>query len=88
MLGCDKWLYSYGRPKYGFESHANRRMDHSDCNHPVALGWVALLFFVVFCVIGAQVLLTLFIGIIATAMEEADEEGDAQKVIMVRVRVP
>ncbi len=74
--GCDNWLYSYGRA-YG-ETQIHKR-DHSNCNHPHAAGWVAIGFCVLFCVVGAQVLLTLFIGIIATAMEESKAEQDKKK---------
>lgn len=37
----------------------------------MAFGWVAVAFFVPFVVVGAQVLMTLFVGVVATAMEEA-----------------
>jgi len=60
-LGCDKWLYSYGRG-FGNGTLAIQRRDHADCNHPYAFGWIAVLYCVSFVVLGAQVLLSLFIG--------------------------
>ena len=66
MYGCDKWAYGYGRAfgVLAIDSKVN-------CNHPQGLGWISVIYFVSFCVLGSQVLLTLFIGIIATSMEEA-----------------
>lgn len=49
--------------------------DHMElCEHPQANYLVTSLFFVVFIVLGALVLLTLFIGVVATSMEEAADE--------------
>jgi voltage-gated sodium channel len=41
------------------------------CTSPHPQGFVAVLYFVCFIVIGAQILLTLFIGVVTTSMEEA-----------------
>lgn len=43
------------------------------CRHPKATGLIAVAYYVIFIIIGAQVLLTLFIGVIATSMDEARE---------------
>jgi hypothetical protein len=43
------------------------------CRHPKATGLIAVIYYVIFIIIGAQVLLTLFIGVIATSMDEARE---------------
>lgn len=61
MFSCEHWLYTYGVEEYGFARQSQRRA-HSSCDQPQALGWLAALYFVVFVVIAAQVLLTLFIG--------------------------
>jgi hypothetical protein len=85
MFGCTGWLYGYGRPEYGFASFANRKSDFSDCNHPAALGWIAAAYFVVFGVVGAQIVLNLFIGIITGAMEEAKTDHEKERVVEVCV---
>jgi voltage-gated sodium channel len=41
------------------------------CSSPHGSGLIAALFFLIFIVIGAQILLTLFIGVVTTSMEEA-----------------
>eukprot|EP00613_Pedinella_sp_CCMP2098_P075335 CAMPEP_0171912944 /NCGR_PEP_ID=MMETSP0993-20121228/11445_1 /TAXON_ID=483369 /ORGANISM="non described non described, Strain CCMP2098" /LENGTH=1353 /DNA_ID=CAMNT_0012546867 /DNA_START=112 /DNA_END=4169 /DNA_ORIENTATION=- len=70
MFGCDVYGYEFGKKSLGF-SEQSLEGDHANCNDPRALGWVAALFMVTFVIIGSMVLLTLFIGIVATAMEEA-----------------
>jgi hypothetical protein len=80
MLGCDNWLYEYGK-RFGEKS--KRTFDNNDCDHPEPMGWIAVLYFVVFCVLGSQILLNLFIGVIATAMEEASMNGEESDVINV-----
>jgi voltage-gated sodium channel len=44
------------------------------CDHPHASFLITSLFFIVFILLGALVLLTLFIGVVATSMEEAADE--------------
>jgi len=83
-LGCDQWGYEFGSAvgdgsraprgqglpngssdlRWGMPSKAN-------CDNPSALGWVSVIYFVSFEIFGSLVLLTLFIGIVATSMEEA-----------------
>ncbi len=75
MHGCDKWAingYGYGRALG--QPPAIQKRDRSNCNHPSALGWVTVAYFITFCIIGSQVLLTLFIGIIASSLEESKED--------------
>lgn len=71
-LGCDKWLYEFGRPSLGFDSTARKSRDN--CNHPQPMGWIAIFYFVIFCVMGGMVLLTLFVGVVATAYSAAKDE--------------
>ena len=59
MLGCDQWGYELGRP---FGQHQIHKRDLSDCNHPNATGWIAVVYCIGAVVFGAQVLITLFIG--------------------------
>lgn len=76
MVGCDHWMYGYGRV-FGETTFKNR--DHSNCNFPSAWGYISVAYFVFFEVIGSMVLLTLFIGIVCTAMEEAKEDRKEEK---------
>jgi voltage-gated sodium channel len=72
MLGCDQYGYSFGRLKLGFDDKADE--NYLNCSHPRARGWIAALFMIVFIVFGSLVMLNLFIGIVATAMEEAKSD--------------
>ncbi|GMI02942.1 hypothetical protein TrVE_jg10438 [Triparma verrucosa] len=58
MYGCDQYGYS-AWPQY--------------CTDPYASGAMAGIFFVIFVIIGGLVLLTLFIGVVSTSMEEAQQ---------------
>ena len=80
-LGCDRWAYEFGRPAFGFSDKGRVKADRVNCNHPKGLGWLAIAYFIVFIILGALVLLTLFIGIVATAMEEAkaDQKVEAKR---------
>ena len=62
-----------GIPDYGGPRH-----EPFDCSQE-RLSWMSALFFIVFVIIGALVLLSLFIGTITTAMEEATMEQCAEK---------
>ena len=86
MYGCDHWEYGYGR----FNGKISRdKKAHANCNDPYAWGWLAAFFMVSFVILGALVLLTLFIGIVATAMEEAKHQQrlDAKNEIKLLERV-
>jgi len=56
MWGCDR---------YGYDSMPE------DCTSPLAWGWLATVYFVFFAVIGSMVLVTLFLGVVTTSMEQA-----------------
>ncbi|GMH84050.1 hypothetical protein TL16_g09799 [Triparma laevis f. inornata] len=58
MYGCDQYGYS-AWPEY--------------CTDPHASGAMAGIFFVIFVIIGGLVLLTLFIGVVSTSMDEAQQ---------------
>jgi len=49
-------------------------------------GWLAAILFSVFTVIGALVLMTLFIGVVTTSMEEATEKQNEAKEVAARVK--
>jgi hypothetical protein len=53
MFGCDNWAYTYGRKASGEKSW--QQHNHFNCNHPFAYGWVAVAYFISFCVIGSHV---------------------------------
>jgi hypothetical protein len=77
MLGCEHFMYEYGR-HYGTIARL-QKVDKANCNHSSGLGWVAAVYFLSFAVIGGQVLLTLFIGIVATSMEEKKAENEDEE---------
>jgi hypothetical protein len=98
MLGCNHWMYSLGRADVGwpnsefsqnFGSKVIMKADKSNCNHPEAFGWIAAAFFLGFALLSGQVLITLFVGIIATSMEEAKmkNEEDAKRQVRLEKRV-
>merc|ERR1719310_510899 len=49
-------------------------------------GWLAAILFSTFTVIGALVLMTLFIGVVTTSMEEATEKQNEAKEVAARVK--
>mmetsp|Transcript_140 Transcript_140/g.277 ORF Transcript_140/g.277 Transcript_140/m.277 type:complete len:938 (+) Transcript_140:152-2965(+) len=62
MFGCDNYGYD------GMEE---------ECKNPKRWGWLAGLYFVVFVILGALVLLTLFLGVVTTSMEKATRQMKA-----------
>ncbi|CAM9197022.1 unnamed protein product, partial [Heterosigma akashiwo] len=64
MWGCAR--YGYGHIGYG--DTADKLCDPAKSN---GLGWLAALYFVVFAVIGSLILVTLFLGVVTTSMEQA-----------------
>jgi len=74
MYGCDRYGYDWPTP------------NEMGCNKPYAYGIWAVLFFICFIIIGALVILTLFIGVVTTAMEEATDAHKVEEELMGRVR--
>lgn len=66
QYGCDVFEDVYGDYK-------------NQCVHPSKGGIMAVVFYLLFVIIGAQVLLSLFIGVIATSMDAATERQEAEK---------
>ena len=66
------YINMYGCDKYGYRASAD--IPRAACTKPHAHGYVATAFFMVFVVIGAMVMLNLFIGVITTSMEESARE--------------
>ncbi|RLN86481.1 hypothetical protein BBJ28_00003675 [Nothophytophthora sp. Chile5] len=86
MATMDGWsdvLYInyYGCDLYGYDSY--RALGYTCKSH--GSGFVAVLYFVTFIVLGAMVLITLFIGVVTTSMEEATQEMEAEKELLRRV---
>jgi len=83
-LGCDKWEYSYGRAIPG--ASMAKDWSKANCNKPAAFGWIGVAYMLSFVVVGTMVLLTLFIGVVTTSMEEAKvdqkKEADEEKQVM------
>lgn len=71
MFGCDKYPRGYpitqGRSSSGVASFG----PDGTCHDPKGYGYAAALFFIFFIVLGALILLTLFIGVVNISMEEA-----------------
>ncbi len=82
MYGCDNGIFNFGRPGLGFASKARKARDN--CNHPVASGWIAAAYFIIFAIVGAMILLTLFIGVVVTAMATETEKYDKYRRIELR----
>ncbi|KAE9020296.1 hypothetical protein PR002_g12567 [Phytophthora rubi] len=83
MDGWSDVLYInyYGCDLYGYDGY--RALGY-DCE-PQAFGFLAVLYFCSFIVLGAMVLITLFIGVVTTSMEEATQEMEAEKELLRRV---
>ena len=75
VYGCDVYppFLSLETDLYGF------------CPHPEALGLWAVLYFVVFVTIGAFVMLTLFVGVVTTSMDEASKNQIVEMALNVKV---
>lgn len=50
------------------------------CLKPYAFGVVAAIYYVIFVIIGSLVMLTLFVGVVTTSMDEAAAEQAEEKV--------
>ncbi|GMF27458.1 unnamed protein product [Phytophthora fragariaefolia] len=83
MDGWSDVLYInyYGCDLYGYDAY--RALGY-DCE-PEAFGLLAVVYFCSFIVLGAMVLITLFIGVVTTSMEEATQEMEAEKELLRRV---
>ncbi|GBG27532.1 Voltage-dependent L-type calcium channel subunit alpha-1F [Hondaea fermentalgiana] len=78
MATLDDWsdimyVNMYGCDKYGYDGI------ESMCTEPYAFYIVAAIYFVFFVLVGALVLMTLFIGVVTTSMEEATEAQGKQQ---------
>ncbi|KAK1935184.1 Sodium channel protein type 10 subunit alpha [Phytophthora citrophthora] len=85
MDGWSDVLYInyYGCDLYGYDAY--RTLGYTCTHRPT--GFLAVLYFCSFIVLGAMVLITLFIGVVTTSMEEATQEMEAEKELLRRVDV-
>jgi hypothetical protein len=74
VYGCKQWGYSDDDSK----PHAKICND-TYYTKEVQWNWAAAFYFIIFCVLGALVLLTLFIGVVTTSMEEAYGIAEAKQ---------
>ena len=74
FFGCDQYGYS------GWDDMKKL------CTNPSQQGWISGIFFITFTILGALVLLTLFIGVVTTSMDEAQEQQRQEQEIEVSVR--
>lgn len=83
MDGWSDVLYInyYGCDLYGYDEY--RELGY-ECKHQPT-GFLAVLYFCSFIVLGAMVLITLFIGVVTTSMEEATQEMETEKETLRRV---
>lgn len=60
MFGCNDVKWGYG--------------PESGCNNPQGQGWVSVVYFISFVLVGTMIVLNLFIGVIMNAMDEVRNE--------------
>mmetsp|Transcript_398 Transcript_398/g.745 ORF Transcript_398/g.745 Transcript_398/m.745 type:complete len:1004 (+) Transcript_398:139-3150(+) len=73
----DDWTEIMYVNLYGCDRYPGVYEDFPEmCDKPNAIGIIAPLYFNIFILVGAQILLTLFIGVITTSMEQAQEIKD------------
>ena len=70
MLGCDV---------YGYNDFPSK------CTSPNPRGWISATYFLIFITISALVLLTLFVGVVSTSMDEAQEKQNREKDVEQRI---
>ena len=75
------YINMYGCDNYGYDGMEDL------CVAPYDWGWISALFFVLFTFIGALILMTLFIGVVTTSMDEATNAQKEAKDIENRVKL-
>jgi len=84
----DDWTILMYVSIYGCDKFAGIFEDFPEqCTDPKASGLVAVFFFLIFILVGAQVLLSLFIGVISTSMDEAQEAQGAEQGLEKKIRL-
>jgi voltage-gated sodium channel len=88
VYGCNRGGYSpypLGKATDKDRHGVGKCMEDEDAV-PVGMGVLAAFYFVFFSIISAMVLLTLFIGVISTAMEEAQEKNKEKQIVLKRLK--
>ncbi len=78
------YINMYGCHKYGYSGWMAPL-----CTAPTPLegeNWWSTIFFVLFTLVGALVLLTLFIGVVTTSMDEAQAQQEEEKAIAAHIK--
>lgn len=57
-----------------------------ECDDPVALGWIAAWYFILFILFGVMILVSLFVGIIITSMELLKDSIAAETAMRIKIR--
>jgi voltage-gated sodium channel len=82
----DDWTILMYVSQYGCHEYGGVYEDFPEqCVAPKAHGMLAVMYFLIFIIVGAQVLLSLFIGVISTSMDEAQEEQKAEQELNNRI---
>ena len=82
----DDWTLLLYVQQYGCEKFPGVYEDYpQQCVKPTEFGIGAVFYFVFFILLGAQVLLSLFIGVISTSMDEATEEQKEEQELEARM---
>lgn len=82
----DDWTILMYNQMYGCDKYAGVYEDFpNQCKKPKEHGMVAVVYFLIFIIIGAQVLLSLFIGVISTSMDEATEDQKEEQELNERI---
>ena len=76
------YINMYGCNQYGYEDYKEQGYTCID----TPKGVLAAAYFLVFTVIGALVLITLFIGVVTTSMEEATQEMEKENELKERIK--
>ncbi|CAM9663299.1 unnamed protein product [Chrysoparadoxa australica] len=69
------YINMYGCDIYGYDEREEL------CTHPIRWGWLSCFFFLIVVTLGAMVLLSLFIGVVTTSMEEATNRQKDQEAV-------
>eukprot|EP00606_Chrysophyceae_sp_TOSAG23-5_P001493 GSChrysophyteH2.ASY1.ANO1.1573.1 assembled CDS len=83
----DDWTILMYVSQYGCDKFAGVFEDFPEqCTDPKAHGLIAVFYFLTFILVGAQVLLSLFIGVISTSMDEAQEAQGIEQELDEKIR--
>ena len=80
MATLDNWTEKMYIVQYGCDVFEDVYAIYKDkCTNPVQFGVLGVVYYFLFVIVGAQVLLSLFIGVIATSMDAATDRQNEEK---------